>query len=87
MAIQEAIAYLDMFLDIAEVQLSHGRCIAGDALTVADIQFGHVLFRYFDIPTAHKARPNLHRYYGALATRSAFREHVMVNYNELRVSD
>jgi glutathione S-transferase len=46
-----------------------------------------VLFRYFDIPIARRDRPVLRRYYDSLATRPAFREHVMVSYDELRVLD
>ena len=84
-AIGDAVAKLDRLLDIAEVQLSRGAFLAGDNFTLADIQFGHVLFRYFDIPIARQVRPMLLRYYDTLATRPAFREHVMVSYEELRV--
>jgi formamidase len=59
----------------------------GEDLTLADIQFGHVLFRYFDIAIARTSRPALRRYYEALTTRPAYREHVMVSYEELRVLD
>ncbi|KAJ5624167.1 hypothetical protein N7510_000476 [Penicillium lagena] len=86
-AIQEGISRLDYFLDIAEVQLSRAQFIAGDTLTLADIQFGHVLFRYFDIPITRKDRPHLRRYYDMLTSRAAYREHVMVDYGELRVLD
>jgi glutathione S-transferase len=44
-----------------------------------------VLFRYFGIGIIRKDRPWLRRYYDALVTRPAFREHVMVSYEELRV--
>jgi len=86
-AISQAVAKLDKLLDIAEAQLSGGAFLAGDDFTLADIQFGHVLFRYFDIPIARRDRPVLCRYYDSLATRPAFREHVMVSYDELRVLD
>ncbi|ENQ7720174.1 glutathione S-transferase family protein [Pseudomonas aeruginosa] len=86
-AIQEAIAYLCRFLNIAEAQLSRQPHIAGKAFTLADIQFGHVLFRYFDIPIARPDYPNIRRYYDMLTTRPAFREHVMVPYDELRATD
>lgn len=86
-AIERAIAHLDHFLDIAEMQLSTRSFIAGDTFTLADIQFGHVLFRYFDISIARKERPHLRRYYDALTSRSAYREHVMIDYEELRVLD
>lgn len=84
-AISQAVAKLDRLLDIAEVQLARAAFLAGDDFTLADIQFGHVLFRYFDIPIARQDRPKLCRYYDSLTTRPAFREHVMVSYDELRV--
>ncbi len=84
-AIGQAVARLEKFLDIAEAQLSRGAFLAGDDFTLADIQFGHVLFRYFDIPITRQDRPALRRYYDALTMRPAFREHVMVPYEELRV--
>jgi glutathione S-transferase len=83
-AIGEAVGKLDGMLDIAEARLSRGAFLAGDDFTLADIQFGHVLFRYFDIPIARRKRPPLRRYYDALTARPAFREHVMVSYEELR---
>ena len=86
-AIRAAVAKLDRLLDIAEGQLSRQAFLAGDDLTLADIQFGHVLFRYFDVPIARQTRPGLQRYYDALTTRPTFREHVMVSYEELRVRD
>ena len=85
-AIAAALDALHRMLAIAEAQLSGSAFLAGDAFTLADIQFGHVLFRYFDIGIARPPLPALRRYYEALATRPAFREHVMVSYEELRVS-
>ena len=84
-AIGQAIARLDSILDIAEAQLSRDAFLVGDDFTLADIQFGHLLFRYFDIPIARQNRPALRRYYDVLTARPAFREHVMVSYEELRV--
>ena len=69
------------------MQLSRGAYLAGDDFTLADIQFGHVLFRYFDIAITRQDRPALRRYYDALTTRLAFRKHVMTSYEELRVLD
>ncbi len=84
-AISRAVGTLDRVLDIAEAQLSRGGFLAGDSFTLADIQFGHVLYRYFDISITRQSRPALRRYYDALTVRPAFREHVMVSYEELRV--
>ncbi|WP_315762765.1 MULTISPECIES: glutathione S-transferase family protein [unclassified Bradyrhizobium] len=85
LAISQAVADLDRFLDIAEARLSSTLFLAGDDFTLADIQFGHVLFRYYDIPIDRQSRPALRRYYDDLTARPAFREHVMVSYEELRV--
>lgn len=86
-AIHAALETLTRFLRIAEAQLNQQAFLAGDDFTLADIQFGHVLYRYFDIAIDRPALPSLERYYAALRERPAFAEHVMVSYEPLRVSD
>lgn len=78
---------LNGILDIAEAQLARTDFLAAKDFTLADIQFGHLLYRYFDTPIVRRDRPNLQRYYGALTRRPAYREHVMVSYEELQVQD
>jgi glutathione S-transferase len=82
-AIGEAIRVLGKKLDIAEDQVSRHAVLAGDEFTLADIQLGHVLYRYFDIAIDRPDYPALRRYYDRLTARPAFREHVMVSYEEL----
>lgn len=84
-AIAKAMGVLGAKLDIAEQRLAKHTYLAGDNFSLADIQFGHVLFRYFDIDITRPERPALQRYYQNLTTRPAFRDHVMVSYEELRV--
>ena len=86
-AIDDALRKLGEFLDVAETHLAHQRYLADDHFTLADIQFGHCLYRYFDIDIDRADRPNLRRYYETLADRPAYREHVMISYEELRVTD
>jgi glutathione S-transferase len=85
-AIRGAVAVLGGKLDIAEARLERHTFLAGDEFTLADIQFGHVLYRYFDIAIDRPAHSALRRYYDGLTERSAYREHVMVSYEELRAS-
>jgi glutathione S-transferase len=85
-AIGAAMIALGKKLDIAEDQVSRHAFLAGDELTLADIQLGHVLYRYFDIAIDRPNHPALLRYYDRLTARPAFREHVMVSYEELRGS-
>jgi glutathione S-transferase len=84
--VRRAIARLGKLLDIAEARLSARRFLCGDALTLADIQFAHILYRYFDLGIERPTHPAIKRYYDALTSREAFREHVMVSYAELRAS-
>ena len=86
-AISQALNILDQYLGIADRQLARSQFLAGEHLTLADIQFGHCLFRYFDIDIERRPHPNLQRYYETLNSRLAFQEHVMVSYEELRETD
>jgi glutathione S-transferase len=82
--VRQAIARLGKILDIAEARLSSRRFLCGDALTLADIQFGDILYRYFDVGIERPTHPAIERYYDELTSRAAFQEHVMVSYAELR---
>ncbi len=86
-AIHAAIAKFNTFLTIAEQQLSKHDFLASSQLTLADIQFGHVLYRYFNIDINRANFPNLLKYYSHLSQRPAFQEHVMISYEELCVRD
>ena len=86
-AIDAAITSLNRFLAIAEWQLTENGWLAGPEFTLADIQFGHVLYRYFEIEIARSDFPGIRAYYDRLTRRAAFARHVMVSYEELRVGD
>lgn len=83
-ALTAGVQKLVHFLKIAEQQLSHQPYLAGQHLTLADIQFGHTLYRYFDLDFQRPELPALAGYYQRLTERPAYREHVMVSYEELR---
>ena len=78
---------LNKFLAIADTRLAANAFIAGSQFTLADIQMGHCLFRYFDIDIPRAGFPHLQTYYERLCARPAYRRHVMVDYEELRVTD
>ncbi len=86
-AIRAALETLNGFLLIANKRLADHAFLAGNDLTLADIQFGHCLFRYFDIDIPRGDFPAISRYYKSLAQRPAFQRHVMVSYEELREYD
>lgn len=86
-AIASAVAALTHFLTIADTQLAHNAYLAGPTFTLADIQLGHVLFRYYDIAITRAPLPHLRAYYERLAAQPAFAAHVAISYDALRVSD
>ncbi|MCJ7996381.1 glutathione S-transferase family protein [Rhizobium cremeum] len=86
-AIAEAVALLMKRLAIAEAQFSKHDFLAGNELTVADIMFGQLLYRYYDLDIERADLPKLKAYYARLCERHAYREHVMVNFDEVRVKE
>ena len=86
-AVAEALIKLNAKLKIADRQLANHQYLTSDNLTLADIQLGHVLYRYFDIDIKREPFEHLQRYYEQLQTLESYRETVMYSYEELRVSD
>ena len=85
-AIEKALAAFHTKLKIAEDRLQDNFWLCGRDFTLADIQFGHVLFRYFDIDIERPDWPMLRAYFDRLMKRSAYCEHVAISYEELRGS-
>lgn len=83
-ALRNALETLESKLQIADEQLAHSAFIAGNDLTLADIQLGHILYRYFDIDIPRASLANLRRYYHTLSERPAYQKHVMISYDDLR---
>lgn len=86
-AIDAALKSVEAELAIADAVLAKTLYLAGGAFSLADIQLGHCLYRYYDIDVTRAELPNLAAYYHRLQTRPAFPSQVMVSYDELRVSE
>ena len=69
-----------------DIRLSESAFLGGEDICFADIIAGHVLYRYMTLDFKKPVTPNLDAYYERLATRPAYREHVMVSYESLRVA-
>ena len=74
---------LNAKLKIADERLETNKWLCGTNFTLADIQFGHVLYRYYDIEIKRPNWPSIKRYYDNLLSRNAYRKHVAVAYDEL----
>lgn len=57
--------------------------IAGDAITIGDIPAGTQLYRYFTLEIERPSLPNVEAWYARLRERPAYREHVMVPFDDL----
>ncbi|MEW7007542.1 glutathione S-transferase family protein [Lentilitoribacter sp. EG35] len=85
-AIKQAVTNFENQLRIAEEQLKRHDYLAGDDFTVADIQLGNLLYRYYNIDVERADLPALAAYYKCLSERPAYAEHVMVSFDDLRVT-
>ena len=73
-AIHAAVTTLEHKLAIAEAQLGRNKFLAGNSFCLTDVQFGHILYRYYNIEITRRALPNLARYYGGITQRRAYRD-------------
>jgi glutathione S-transferase len=58
--------------------------IAGDEFTIGDIPIATHLYRLYTMGIQVPEMPNIQAYYARLQERPAYREHVMISYEELR---
>ena len=59
-----------------DAQLAKTEFVAGDAFSYGDIPVGIMARRYRDLVPERPAFPNFERWYGRIAARPAFKEHV-----------
>ncbi|MFT3974464.1 MAG: glutathione S-transferase family protein [Amaricoccus sp.] len=76
-------AALDSHLGILEAQLAAGPWVLGEAFTLADIEVGLPLYRYFTLDLERRDWPRVASYYRRLCDRPTFVEHVMIDYHHL----
>lgn len=86
-ALDRAIAAFDKRLARLDARLEGRNFVTGAALTAADIVIGHLLYRYHDIDIPRHDHANVAAYYARLCERPAYREHVMVDYSDLRAAE
>jgi glutathione S-transferase len=70
--------------ELLDRHLARQPYLAGDRLTMADVPAGTTLYRYFGLEIDRPPTPNVEAWYRRLSARAAYREHVMVPFEELR---
>lgn len=81
------LAALTDAIKIFDAALADRKYILGDRLSLGDIPAGSFLYRYYTMDIERPSLPNLDRYYGYLAQRTAYQNAVMIDYSPLRGSD
>jgi glutathione S-transferase len=83
-AIRQGIARSAILFRMVDRQLEGQSFLAGDALTMGDIAVGAQLFRYYELEIDRPDMPNVEAWYERLKDRPAYREHVMVPFDDLK---
>jgi glutathione S-transferase len=72
-------------LAILDAQLAGRPYILGDQLTVADIANGSLMYRYFNLEIPRPRLANVEAWYQRLTERKPYQEHVMIDFQALKV--
>jgi glutathione S-transferase len=72
-------------LGVLNQQLNGRSYIVGETLTIADIAVGTLMYRYFNLPISRPSLPNVEGWYGRLLRRPAYQEHVMIDFEPMKV--
>jgi glutathione S-transferase len=82
-AVDKALEQTSRYLKHVDHQLKGRSFMLGDRLSLADIPIGTHLYRYLNLDLPRPNLPNVERWYERLQSRSAYREHVCVPFDEL----
>ena len=67
-------------LSIMDERLETNDYLAGDTLTMADIPYGAMIHRYFNLPVERPQLSAITAWYERLSDRPAYREHIMIPF-------
>lgn len=82
--IAAGLVLLNSYMEQVDNQLAGNTYLCGEGLTTADIIAGATLYRYYEMPIERPALGNVERWYETLSERPAYRQAVMVPFDELK---
>lgn len=83
-AITESLQRCAQHFELLDQVLSTRSFLAGSEFSLADIPAGTNLYRYFELDIERPTIPNVEAWYLRLKERPAYREHVMIPFDEMR---
>jgi glutathione S-transferase len=81
--IRQGIARSAILFRLLDRHLEDKPFLAGDSFTMGDIPAGAQLYRYYELEIDRPTLPHVEAWYARLQEREAFRNHVMIPFNEL----
>ncbi|MEI9886836.1 MAG: glutathione S-transferase [Rhizomicrobium sp.] len=82
--IRQGIARSAILFRLLDRHLEANAFVAGDTLTFGDLPAGTQLYRYFELEIDRPALPAVEAWYKRLKARPAYREHVMLPFDDLK---
>src|SRR5207237_1044728 len=82
-AVKRRIALCARHFTLLDRHLANRSFMLGEALMLADIPIATNLFRYFNLDIDRPSLPHVSAWYERMKDRPAYREHVMVPFEEL----
>lgn len=83
-AVLRSLRVFESLCVMAMAQRGPSRFLIGDALSLADIWAGHVLYRYFTLDLPRQVPGGLQAYYDELTANPHYASHVMIDYSDLK---
>lgn len=83
-AINESVHRCGQYFLLLDHILSNQPYLGGKVMTLADIPAGTTLYRYFELEIERPPLPNVEAWYKRLQEHPAYREHVMVSFEDLK---
>jgi glutathione S-transferase len=83
-SIDRALRACQQHFQLLDAQLEAQPFLAGSKFTLADVPAGSTLYRYFEMGLPVAQHPNIAKWYARLSERPAYKEHVMLSFEDLR---
>jgi len=83
-AVEAAFAACARHFRLLDKMLADQPFLSGEAIGLADIPAGTHLYRYFALDIDRPSTPNVQAWYARLRERPAYREHVMIPFDEMK---
>lgn len=83
-AIQQSLDRCENHFQKLDIHLGKQPYLAGETFTMGDIPCATSLYRYFEMGLPVSKPPNIVAWYDRLAKRPAYREHIMLSFEDLR---